>query len=290
MNRKIGTILLVLISPSLAFAGWKIDTRTNPERIAAGASAIIAARVSDDGKPVIQPSLKAEVSEGYECGSVVSPTTAADGTTTIVFTAAPNVENCIAKVRLTAQAPPAPDGTTPPPVTAETKVTVNPQGAAATRVGGITAIALIVLVSFAIDRLVRAFLFLMSYVSGWQRAFPDPELSEVTPSARAERNRQLVYFVLAGGLAIIAIAWLGQVRIFAALGFTNVNPLLDILVTGLILVGGAERTGQLLTGLGGAAPQAKPPSTPIEISGRLTIDDRGHKTLSAGPGNPNPKE
>jgi hypothetical protein len=71
------------------------------------------------------------------------------------------------------------------------------------------------------------------------------------------------------------------VRILAALGFASVNPWLDIVVTGLILMGGADRTEQILKTLGAStspAPASKPP--PIEVTGRLIIDEQGRKSIS----------
>src|SRR5215510_15742235 len=109
---------------------------------------------------------------------------------------------------------------------------------------------------------------------------PDPDLDDVPRSARADRNRRLVYFVLAGSLGMVALGWVGRVRILSALGFTNVNPWLDILVTGLILAGGADRTEQILKSVGASGPHADAaPSAPIEIRGRLTIDEQGKKAL-----------
>jgi hypothetical protein len=82
---------------------------------------------------------------------------------------------------------------------------------------------------------------------------------------------------------MIALGWVGQVRILSALGFTNVNRWLDILVTGLILAGGAERTEQVLKSLGASGPSTETTSKePIEIRGKLTIEGEG-KTAIVGP-------
>lgn len=260
-----------------------ITARTNPQKIIGGGVSVIAIRVTDNGKPVQNQAVKIAVIDGQECGAPDSATatTAQDGTVTrTLFKGGQYVEGCVARIEVTAETPSAAAGAPPQIARAETTVTVNPDSAATTRIDGLSAIALVLVVSFAIDRLVRGSLFLLAYWSVWAKAFPDPELDDVPRSARADRNRRLIYFILAGSLGMGALGWVGRVRILAALGFTNVNPWLDILVTGLILTGGADRTEQILRSLGASGPHADmAPAAPIEIRGRLTIDEQGKKAL-----------
>ena len=270
---------------SIALAEPVVTVRTNPQRIIGGGVSVIAIRVTDAGKPLANQAVRIAVVEGQECGTPqqTTATTGEDGTIPRVhFTGGLYVEGCVAQIEVTTETPSATEGAPPQIARALATVTVNPNSGAMTRVDGFSAIALVLVVSFAIDRLVRGVLFALSYSSAWARRFPEPALNNGPISADAERNRRLIYFVLAGSLGMIALGWVGQVRILSALGFTNVNRWLDILVTGLILAGGADRTEQVLRSLGASSPSAEATSKePIEIRGKLTIEGEG-KTAIVG--------
>ena len=136
------------------------------------------------------------------------------------------------------------------------------------KLDGVTAIALILIASFAIDRIVTAALFLLSFVIPWL----DPGSIE-SPGARvrAEKLYKLVYVTIAGVLAIGVVAQYGGIRLLSALGMAS-DPLLDTFLTGIVLVGGSDRIAALLK-LPGApdAERAAPP--PIQITGKLTLED-----------------
>lgn len=136
------------------------------------------------------------------------------------------------------------------------------------KLDGVTAIALILIASFAIDRIVTAAMFLLSFVS----PSLDPTGIE-NPSARAKAEKQyrLLYVVVAGVLAIVVVAHYGGVRILSALGMTT-EPLVDTVLTGIVLVGGSDRIAALLKfpGVTGAERPAPPP---IQITGRVTLED-----------------
>jgi|RhiMetdeSRZDD1v2_1073273.scaffolds.fasta_scaffold237490_4 hypothetical protein len=268
---------------SFAFAAPVVTVRTNPQKIIGGGVSVIAIRVTDAGQPLANQAVKIAVVDGQECGTPQSTTatTGEDGTIPRVqFTGGLYVEACVARIEVTTETPSATAGVPPQIARAEATVTVNPNSGAMTRVDGFSAIALVLVVSFAIDRLVRGLLFLLSYSSAWARRFPDPAFNNGAISVEAERNRRLIYFVLAGSLGMIALGWFGQVRILSALGFTNVNRWLDILVTGLILAGGAERTEQVLKSVGASGPSTEATSRePIEIRGKLTIEGETKKAI-----------
>lgn len=186
------------------------------------------------------------------------------------------MRNCTARVRLTV---PGPTPEAAPAAEATTDIVVH-TGPPAARVDGISAIALVLLLCFALDRIVRGLFFLLSYIPAWARSFPDPDLDDVTVSRRMESNRRLVYFIVSAVLALVVVAWFGDVRLLSALGFTAVNPILDVLVTALVLTAGADRTQGILQSLGaGGAEPPSPKPTPIEITGKLTIDDQSKRTL-----------
>ena len=98
--------------------------------------------------------------------------------------------------------------------------------------------------------------------------------------ANAIKKHKLVYFVLAGMLAIPLLSWYGGIRIFSVLGYPLIDPVLDSIATGLILVGGSDRIAAMIkiTGVSGAS---QTPSQPIEITGKLFLQDETSGKLTA---------
>ena len=177
----------------------------------------------------------------------------------------------------------------------------------------VNVLVLILVASFAIDRIVSGLLFLMSFNKAWTRRFPDPALiEEGVKRTRAENKQKLIYFTLAGVLGIGLLSGFGNIRILAALGVqpkpetvvvapgTSIAPpatqpapsspaaqpsqgssafaLLDIFLTGLILMGGADRISAIMKEHG--APGGERSARPIEITGKLVLEDvAGKKEL-----------
>jgi hypothetical protein len=172
---------------------------------------------------------------------------------------------------------------------------------------GVSAIALVLIASFAIDRVVSGLLFLLSFNKKWAHWFPEPMLID-KPAQRmaAERRQKLIYFILAGFLGMIVLAGLGHVRILTAMGLRpepavvtsaaatppGISPspspapsvrlqisqslfsFLDIVFTGLLLMGGADSISRVLK-LPGVPGAESPSPRPIEITGKLTLEERG---------------
>jgi hypothetical protein len=148
-----------------------------------------------------------------------------------------------------------------------------------TKIDGVSAVAVVLIASFAVDRVVTAILFLLSYNGAWQRKFPGPgPLPEGEARDRAARNLKLAYFCIGAVLAIPVIAGFGKIRILAALGFPT-NPYLDVLVTGLILVGGSDRVAEMLKI--GSPGEAKNEPKPIAIKGEITLTDSQGNPVAA---------
>jgi hypothetical protein len=172
---------------------------------------------------------------------------------------------------------------------------------------GVSAIALVLIASFAIDRVVNGLMFLLGFNKKWAQWCPDPKLiDEAAPRIAAERRQKLVYFILAGFFGMIVLAGLGHVRILTAMGLrpepavvtsvpatpTGPSPspspvagaklgisqslfsLLDIIFTGLLLMGGADSISRVLK-LPGIPGAESPSPRPIEITGKLTLEERG---------------
>ncbi|HXI99987.1 MAG TPA: hypothetical protein VNH44_02115 [Micropepsaceae bacterium] len=142
------------------------------------------------------------------------------------------------------------------------------------KIDGISAIAIILIASFAIDRIVTGLLFILGFFKPWVRYFPDPATLETEAKAAAERKQKLAYFGLSGLLGIVLLSGYGKLRIFSVSGFPDVPAWLDTVITGLILVGGADRVAAFLN-VGGPFGASKPAHQPIEISGKITLEDNG---------------
>jgi len=148
---------------------------------------------------------------------------------------------------------------------------------AMTKIDGVTAIAIIVIASFSIDWIFTTGLFLLSGWPAFSRFFPDPTLlQDARARSEAERRRKLLYFVVAFVLGV-ALAVFGGVRLLAAVGFQT-TVTLDVFVTGLILAGGSDRIAEILKAAG--LPSAvKEPARPIEITGRLILEQEPGKSI-----------
>jgi len=165
-----------------------------------------------------------------------------------------------------------------------------------------TVLALVVLLSFVLDRVVVGLLFLMSFNNAWSRRFPDPDLFEKGPERRAaERKSKLIYATLAALIGIIVLAGFAHVRILSALGvvphlwpfqtgrefgnwlFLISFRLLDILVTGLVLTAGADRVAHLMKWFGGKGELGLEPAEPqpIQIIGKVSLEGAGESILAA---------
>ena len=144
------------------------------------------------------------------------------------------------------------------------------------KIDGVTAIALVLIASFAIDRIVTAALFLASFVG----IIADPANREPGPAgARAEKVYKLIYFTLAGILGVVVLAYFGNVRVLRALGLNDANPLVDAAITGLLLMGGAERISGLVQPATRSSVE-KPEPKQIQVTGTLKLEDAAGKLPS----------
>ena len=149
------------------------------------------------------------------------------------------------------------------------------------RIDGISAVAVILIASFAVDRITTGTLFFLSMIKPWNRLFPDPEtIPEPAGRIKEEKKQKMLFFSLAAVFSALVIAYFGKVRIFQALGFPT-NPILDSIITGLVLVAGADRLSGVwqLGAFGKGGPVKQPP---IEIKGRLVLEEKepGKKTAA----------
>jgi len=153
-------------------------------------------------------------------------------------------------------------------------------------------ITVLVVCSYAIDRVLRGLLFLLNLSPAWRKRFPNPatlpdpakEPSAVTAAEarenleRANVRQKLAYFVPAF-LAGIFLATFGHIRLLQFMGFQFHNEeisggLVDIIVTALVLMGGADQTSQILDRFGTkiSVPRDQSERKPVELTGTLIIE------------------
>ena len=148
------------------------------------------------------------------------------------------------------------------------------------RMDGVTLVSVIVIASFGIERIVKGLLFVLSFIKPWARRFPDPALVEGSiEQAKARKKEKLAYFTLAGILGIVVMAYVGNIRLLYAVGIET-KPAFDVILTGLILVGGSDRIGELLK-MSGAPGVGKAEPAPLEIRGTLTLEGGGASEIRA---------
>jgi hypothetical protein len=123
-------------------------------------------------------------------------------------------------------------------------------------------IAIVLIASFAIERLVAAVGFFID-----RDALP--------PNARKQK---IVLFFVAGAIAAVVIG-LTKIKLLAAVQIVQPYEELDYFVTWLVLVGGADRIREFIGGSGGGSsqkPAAQIPPIQIVIAdrdGKVTVTD-----------------
>jgi len=149
---------------------------------------------------------------------------------------------------------------------------------------GVTAIAAILIASFAIDRFVEGILFLLSFNRRWSQLLPDPVFPQDDVSRyKMERRRKLVRMILATLVAVPLLAFFGQMRILFAVGFESINPILDQIFTAIILIGGAGQMTELLKWGGGHRVAGDAASSkPVEITGKLILEEKASGAMAKG--------
>jgi hypothetical protein len=142
---------------------------------------------------------------------------------------------------------------------------------------GVSVTALMVLVAFAVERVTKGILFLLTPVKAWQRFLSGPP--SIDDRAReAERRQKLAYFAFAGILALIVVLASPKMRVLYALDM-NAPMLLDAGLTWLVLVAGADRIGDLVQDKRGAVVE-KPPK-PLQVEGTLILKEDRAKSQAA---------
>jgi len=137
---------------------------------------------------------------------------------------------------------------------------------------GVSALALLLLSAFVIERVVSGVLFVLPSFG----VLPDPAQVE-DAAARAALERKYTYwrFFLSGALVALILWQWKSLRILALFSQLSdaVPGWLDPAVTWVVLMGGAERIGAFVKLPAGGGAAEKREEQPIEVRGRLTLDD-----------------
>jgi len=162
-------------------------------------------------------------------------------------------------------------------------------------------ITVLVVCSYAMDRVLRGLLFLLNLSPAWRKRFPNPatlpdpakepnalaaaEAREI--QERANVRHKLAYFVPAF-LAGMFLATFGHIRLLQFMGFQFHNEeisggLVDIIVTALVLMGGADQTSQILDRFGAkvAVPRDQSERRPVELTGTLVLEGPAGSLLTS---------
>lgn len=113
-------------------------------------------------------------------------------------------------------------------------------------------VAVILLASFAIERVVAAISYCFDTADLYRSTDPD------APQRRTKHLRHLALTIIAGAIAAVAV-WVADVRILRVLKPTQTNAIVDFWLTWLVLFAGAHRIREFLQGAEGggeSAPEA----------------------------------
>jgi len=143
-----------------------------------------------------------------------------------------------------------------------------------------TPVAIVLIGSFAVDRIVCGSLFLLSDSKRFQHRFPDPdEIKDEHKKAQAERKRKKSYFFLAALLSTPVVLF-AHIRLFPLVGISEaaagwrhvVQEAMDVALTSVLFIGGADRIAELLKKKPEGSGLEKHEGT-IEVVGTLTVAD-----------------
>jgi len=258
----LSAILLFVVSEPAALA-QQLRVESLPTEVTGGRSSWIIAKLTGDKKEGV--SIKFEITDNSPCSSLNSEetTTNKQGEAKVTFTGAEVPDNCPVTVGVTAN--------TTPPQTGQAIITVKPSAPETVTIEPTTAITIILIASFAIDRTVTLVLFLMPFLAA---------SGESRDNAEARKRREkLIYVLLAFALGLL-LGYFGEIRLLEGLGFSKNLPV-NALLTALILTAGSDSISTLLKRIGGHSGGEGEPK-PLVIQGDLTLQRPSHPKSEPG--------
>jgi hypothetical protein len=227
-----------------------------PETLQAGKVAWILVKKSSPGVKV-----HFEVETGTECGKLdpADDSTNEQGEVHTVFTATDPPASCEATIKtMIARSKDLPANDPSNPVFTK-KITVVPSSPVAlATMDATTAITIILIASFAIDRFVTFLMLLLPLAK--RKGDETPEL--------LKKRQRVTYIALAGILGLL-LGYFGDIRLLAGFGFST-NILLNAIVTALILTAGSDSISTLLKKISGSSLSDED-QKPLIVQGDLTL-------------------
>jgi len=145
---------------------------------------------------------------------------------------------------------------------------------------GVTLLAVLLIAAFTIERIAAGIIFVLTLL----HILPDPELSEdATKRALAKKKCTLYHFLVSSLFVIPVLFYSGEFRFLDALGLGSRTDLarfplwLDHALLGVVLIGGSEQMSAFLKMVGSPATGSRGGAQPVEVSGRLTLDETPDK-------------
>ncbi len=146
---------------------------------------------------------------------------------------------------------------------------------------GISLLTMLLIAAFAIERISAGILFLL----GMFKVFADPDsFDDAAKRAIAKKKYTLYHFLVSTLLVILVLLYVGDFRFLDALGLGNRTDLsrmpllMDHLLLGVVLIGGAEQMSAFLKMVGAPGASARDVGVqPVEVSGKLTLEESSTK-------------
>lgn len=139
-------------------------------------------------------------------------------------------------------------------------------------------LVLILILSFAADRIAKAIVIILAMVPAWVRIFPDPEsFEDKAQKAAATHKRSIAYAAIAGVMAALLLWLYPEIRILRLLTGDRGQAFIDVIVSAIVIMGGSDLIGRMLrlSGINEAMSAAGSPgrATPVEVVGKLELEN-----------------
>ncbi len=145
-------------------------------------------------------------------------------------------------------------------------------------VGALNVFLFIMIISFVIDRVVRAFMFLLSFLGRWVHWLDDTaKLEDETERLKAIKRQKLAYSLIAATFGIVFVWSFEEIRVLKLLIGSSPDNYLDFFITWMTVLGGSDFIGRILSisGIGDIGGGSSSNAQPIEITGKLTLENAG---------------
>jgi hypothetical protein len=141
-------------------------------------------------------------------------------------------------------------------------------------VNATSVLILILVLCFAADRIARAILTGLRMLPSWSGRLPDPDgIEDKAAKAEATRKQAVAHTIIIGAMAALVLWLYPQIRILGMLTGSVQLGIIDLVVSAVVIMGGADLISRLLQIAGvNDAMTAGGRGGPVEITGKLEID------------------